>query len=93
MPLDKYLDVMRKTNIVIDQTNSYSLGVNGIYALAMGKVVLGGAEPESLKSLGVENSPVINIKPNAKSIVDEIEKLIDKKDSIETIGNESRNCT
>ncbi len=90
MPLDKYLDVMRKTNIVIDQTNSYSLGVNGIYALAMGKVVLGGAEPESLKSLGVENSPVINIKPNAKSIVDEIEKLIDKKDSIETIGNESR---
>ena len=43
MPLDKYLELMKKTNVIIDQTNSYSLGVNGIYALAMGKVVLGGS--------------------------------------------------
>lgn len=90
MPLEKYLEVMRKTNIIIDQTNSYSLGVNGIYALAMGKVVLGGAEPESLKSLGVENSPVINIKPNAQGIVEEIEKLLEKKEQIKDIGLQSR---
>ena len=93
MPLEKYLEVMRKTNIVIDQTNSYSLGVNGIYAMAMGKVVLGGAESESLKSLGVESSPVINIKPNAKSIVDAIEKLIDQKEQIREIGLKSRKFT
>lgn len=90
MPLNKYLDVMRKTNIVIDQTNSYSLGVNGIYAMAMGKIVLGGAEPESLKSLGVKSSPVINIKPNASSIVREIEKLIDNKKLVHEIGFKSR---
>jgi len=90
MPLEKYLEVMRKTNIVIDQTNSYSLGVNGIYAMAMGKVVLGGAEPESLKALGLKSSPVINIKPNAQSIVEEIEKLLSNKKNIETIGKESR---
>lgn len=90
MPLDKYLEVMKKTNVIIDQTNSYSLGVNGIYALAMGKVVLSGAEPESLKSLGVKNSPVINIKPNAQSIVEEIEKLLQNKEKIKEIGQESR---
>lgn len=90
MSLDKYLDVMRRTNIVIDQTNSYSLGVNGIYAMAMGKVVLGGAEPESLKSLGVNSSPVINIKPNAHSIVDAIEKLIYQQEQIKEIGLNSR---
>jgi len=90
MPLEKYLEVMRKTNIIIDQTNSYSLGVNGVYALAMGKVVLGGAEPESLKSLGVNKSPVINIKPNAQSIVEEIEKLLSNKKNIKKIGYESR---
>lgn len=90
MPLNKYLEVMKKTNIVIDQTNSYSLGVNGIYALAMGKVVLGGAELESLKSLGVEHSPVINIKPNAQSIVDAVEKLMKNKEKIKEIGLESR---
>ena len=63
MPLRDYL-IMAKANIVIDQTSTYSLGVNGVYALAMGKVVLGGAEPESLKRLGVEESPVINVEPN-----------------------------
>mgnify|MGYP003116329612 CR=1 FL=1 len=60
MPLKEYLQLMSRTNVVIDQMNSYSLGVNGVYALAMGKVVMGGGEPESLKSLGVNNSPVSN---------------------------------
>ncbi len=90
MPLDKYLEVMKKTNVVIDQTSSYSLGVNGVYALAMGKIVMGGSEPESLKSLGVETSPVINIKPNSQSIIEEIEKLLINKEKITTLGCESR---
>lgn len=90
MPLEKYLNVLRKANIVIDQTNSYSWGMNALYAMAMGKVVLSGSEPEALKSLGVEVSPVINIKPNAQSIVDAVEKLIDKKEDIKRIGYESR---
>lgn len=90
MPLDTYLEVMNKANVIIDQVNSHSLGVNGIYALAMGKIVLGGAEPESLNSLGVKKSPVINIKPSALSIVEEIEKLLDNKIKITEHGYESR---
>lgn len=90
MPLDEYLQLMQRTNIVIDQMYSHSLGVNGIYALAMGKVVMGGAEPESLKSLGVDDSPVINLKPNAQSIIGEIEKLLDRRDQIIELGFQSR---
>lgn len=90
MPLDKYLNVLRRTNVVIDQMYSHSLGLNGIYAMAMGKVVMGGAEPESLNSLGVTSSPVINLSPNAESIVDSVEKLLANKKSIESIGFESR---
>ncbi|OYY26990.1 MAG: glycosyltransferase, partial [Sulfurovum sp. 35-42-20] len=90
MPLDEYLELMQRTNIVIDQVYSHSCGVNAIYALAMGKIVLGGAEPESLRSLGVDSSPVINIKPSAQSIVDEIEKILAHRSEIESIGYESR---
>lgn len=90
MPLKLYLDVMSRTNVVIDQMNSYSLGVNGVYALAMGKVVMGGAEPESLKSLGVTTSPVINLKPNARSIIYEVEKLLDNRNGIRDLGFNSR---
>lgn len=90
MPLNHYLAIMQKTNIVIDQTYGYSQGMNGIYALAMGKIVLGGAEPESLKCMKISASPVINIKPNAQSIIAEIEKLIMNKIHIKKMGLNSR---
>lgn len=90
MPLDEYLLLMERVNVVIDQVNSYSLGVNGIYALAMGKVVLGGAEPESLSSLGVMSSPIINLKPNSSSIVSSIEYLLENRSIISEISHSSR---
>ena len=90
MPLNEYLKIMRRTNVVVDQLYSHSLGLNGIYALAMGKIVMGGAEPESLRSLGVEVSPVINLNPNAQSLIDEIEKLLAMRDQISKISVESR---
>lgn len=90
MPLNKYLEVLEKANVVIDQVNTYSLGINGVYALAMGKVVMGGAEPESLRTLGVQSSPVINILPNASNIVNEIERLIENRSKIAEVGFKSR---
>jgi hypothetical protein len=76
MEYNKYLEVLSRVNIIIDQTNSYSLGVNGVLSLAMGKVVLGGAEIESLASFGVESSPIINIRPSSEAIVEAVESLI-----------------
>lgn len=90
MPLDEYLQFLERVNVVIDQTSSHSLGVNGVYSLAMGKVVLGGAEPESLISHNVTSSPVINILPNPESIVKAIEELLINKNEIPTLGLESR---
>ena len=91
MPLDEYLNLMSSMNVVIDQANSYSLGVNGVYALAMGKVVMGGAEPESVKALSAEDSPVINIKPSVDDIVKKLEWIIRNRHLIEEISRESRN--
>ena len=90
MPLEKYLNVLNKANIVIDQTYSHSVGINSLYALALGKVVLGGSEPEALESLGVKNSPVINIRPNAQNIVEQVEILLNNKIKIKALGIESR---
>ncbi|MGV8002186.1 hypothetical protein QPK14_08750 [Photorhabdus temperata subsp. temperata] len=90
IPLDKYLKLMKKTNIVIDQVNSYSPGLNALYALAMGKVVMGGNEPESLQSLGISNSPIVNIIPSVMDIVNKIENLIENKNIIPSIGYKSR---
>jgi len=90
MPLNEYLDLMKRSNIVIDQMYAHSLGVNGVYAMSMGKVVMGGAEPESLKSLGVTSSPVINLEPNSKSIIREVELLLKNRSEVQILGLESR---
>lgn len=90
LPLKKYLKLIKKTNILIDQTSFYSVGVNGLYAMAMGKVTLGGAELESLKAFGVNSTPCINITPSVRSIVEAIEALIKQKDHITKMGLESR---
>lgn len=91
MPIQEYLNLMQKTNIIVDQVYSYSAGMNAIYALAMGKIVLGGAEPESLRALNLKDSPIINIKPNPESIVQAIEFLLDHKSDIPEKGFEARN--
>lgn len=80
MPLNQYLDLLEMTDLIVDQTSSYSLGVNGVFGLAMGKIVFGGAEPESLKCIGTTSSPVINIKPDPKDIVQKISQILDSGD-------------
>ena len=90
MSLNEYLKVMSKANVVIDQTNSYSCGVNALFAMAMGKVVLGGAEPESLEALGLDKTPVINILPDSKTIISAVERLLADNNKITDIGQQSR---
>lgn len=90
MPINDYLLLMEKTNIIVDQVYSYSAGMNAIYALAMGKIVLGGAEPESLEALGIKSTPILNIKPSSTSIASMVEYLLDNKKDIPEKGYEAR---
>jgi hypothetical protein len=90
LPLNEYLEVISKTNVVIDQCRSYSYGMNAVYSMAKGKIVMSGSEPEALKELGLTQCPVINITPNVNQIIGEFEKILMEKKQIEEKGNESR---
>lgn len=90
LPLEEYLDVLSRTNILIDQCKEHCYGLNALYAMAQGKIVLGGASYNSLKEFGLEKSPVIHIKPDVQQIVNQLEELISKKDEFEKLGYESR---
>jgi len=90
LPLNEYLEVLRESNIIIDQTNGYSCGMNALYSLAQGKVLLGGAEPESLQIYDRPISPVLNITPNAESIVRQVEYLLENRKMIPELGYKGR---
>jgi hypothetical protein len=90
LPYIEYLKLLDSANVVLDQTSSYSLGMNGLIALGLGKIVMGGAEEESIKSFGYEDCPVFNLKPDVEYIVAQMESVIQKKNEIPEIGYKSR---
>lgn len=90
LSLTEYLKIIRKANIVIDQTYTVSYGVNAIYNMAMGKVVLGGGEPECLSEFNIESSPLIAIKPDVDDIMQKLTFLINNTEVIKGIGRQSR---
>ncbi len=90
MPLDDYLVVLSRANILIDQTYASSTGMNALYALSMGKVLLGGNEPENSIEYHYPNIPVINIGPDSDMIFAELEKLVQKPDTIGKLSKDGR---
>lgn len=76
MPLNVYLEFLRRTNIVVDQCYGYGYGMNAIYSMALGKVVLSGNEPENELEFKYKDIPVINILPSVNDIVNKLESFI-----------------
>lgn len=89
MPFDRYLEVVKKANVIIDQCVGYSYGMTSCLAMAQGKVVMAGNHPEMKKALGI-NPPVIWIKPDVEHIFSQLEKIVENKRSIPEIGYQSR---
>ncbi len=89
-PLSEYLKQLYKVNILIDQCKENCYGMNALYAMAEGRIVLGGATRQSLEELGVTDCPVINIEPNVDQIVSKIELLLKRKNEFQKLGEEGR---
>jgi hypothetical protein len=90
LPLEKYLKLISTVNISIDQTSSYSYGMNAIYALSMGHVVMSGCEQECLQEFGISESPVLNIRPLTKDVIEKMEYVLDNRKEISEWGLRSR---
>ncbi len=90
MPLKDYLEKLKTVNILVDQCKEHCYGLNALYAMAEGRIVLGGASQKSLAELNLKSSPVIHIEPNVDMIVEQLEYLISQKDNFEKMGFQSR---
>ena len=90
LPFDEYIALLRKTNVVLDDVNAYSLGMNGLYSMAQGKIVMGGAEEVSKKELNYSFLPAINLKRDVNQIVQSIEYVLENRAEIQEMGYKSR---
>jgi len=76
LPFNDYISILDQTDILIDQCKSYDYGMNAIFALERGKIVMSGSEEIAIKYLNLTSSPVINIKPDFQQIIIELQKLV-----------------
>jgi len=90
LPFDDYMKLIQRTNVVLDDVNAYSLGMNGLFSMAQGKIVMGGAESVASNELGYTFCPAINLTRNVDQIISEVEYLLDNRNKIEEIGQNSR---
>lgn len=77
LPLEQYMQKLNEADVVIDQLYSYTPATNALQAMAMGKIVVSGGEPEYYDFIGEKDlRPIVNVVPDDAAILAEIEKLV-----------------
>ena len=91
LPFAEYMRVIERANVIVDDANSFSVAMNGLFSMLKGKVVMGGAEPIANNELGIQGTkPVFNINPDPAQICETIKYIIDNRHNIERWGEEGR---
>ncbi|MEI9533250.1 hypothetical protein [Moellerella wisconsensis] len=90
LPLIEYLKIMDKVDISIDQTKSNSYGMNAIYSMFAGHVVLAPANSYFKKNLSIVDCPIIPIENNIDSIYEKLSFLINNYHLINKLKKETQ---
>ena len=91
LPLSEFLELMAKSDIVLDQLYSYSPAMTALYAMGLGKVVGTGAQPEYYEAIGnPQEKPLFSLSPLDSDIEKRLSKLIENRDQILIQGEQSK---
>ena len=90
MPFDKYVEVMNRANVVVDQCCSHGYGINACIAMAQGKVVMAGSREHTLSAFGIESSPILHVEPSVDQIFSQLEYILENRRNIAQWGVDSR---
>ena len=90
IPYNKYIKLYDECHILLDQIYGYDQGYNALEAMAMGKVVLTGAEKEFEKFYDLKHQVAVNVKPDVKQIVEVLSNLIENPEKILELSKNAR---
>lgn len=92
VPFSQWQALQAKANILVDQTSCYAPAMNALQAMAMGKIVLTGAEQEFLDHhpYKARELPFFNIKPSVEEIVSVLDDLLSRPDEFVALGQAAR---
>lgn len=77
IPYDEYCRKLNSADVVLDQIYSYSPATNALLAMAKGKAVVSGGEPEYYDFIGETRlRPIINAVPDDEELYRTIRRLV-----------------
>lgn len=63
LPLNEYIEALKKSHIIVDQLYSYSPATNALQTMALGRITASGAEPEYYQYISEHTRPIIQLSP------------------------------
>lgn len=89
LPYSDYLEKLKSADVVLDQIYSYTPATNALLAMAMGKAVVSGGEPEFYDFIGEDSlRPVINALPDDQILYETIKNLVLNPEKIKKASDE-----
>jgi hypothetical protein len=85
LPISEYLKLVEESNIVVDQCFGYSLGMNALISMSMGKVVFHGFNYRNQDEY-LNSKPTINFNNNSEFLSSEIYNLMENKSKVAELG-------
>lgn len=93
LPFKDFLDMVAKSDIILDQLYSYSPAMTALYGMSLGKVVATGAQPEYYQAIGnPSDRPLFSLSPldSKEDIKQRLINLILDRDKIVELGEQSK---
>ena len=79
LPQMEYLKVMKNVDIAIDQCRTHSYGMNGIYSMLTGHIVVSSADKYFCGAFGLQGTPVINVVDDEQYIYEKLKSLVNSR--------------
>lgn len=90
-PYREYVDMMRGSNIVLDQIYSYTPATNALIAMAHGLTAVSGGEDAYYDFIGeCDNRPIVNAPWREDKLVEVLDDLVSNPDDLARRGQSSR---
>ncbi|NHB96447.1 hypothetical protein [Photorhabdus stackebrandtii] len=91
LPLSEYLILMDNVDIAIDQTKSNSYGMNAIYSMLKGHIVMAPSTKNCMEEFNLKSSPIIPIIHDSEDIYIKVKELVMNKDKLDNLKIQTRN--
>lgn len=90
-PYKEYLELLKSAHVLLDQLYSYTPATSALLAMAYGKCVISGAEPEYYDFINEhDNHPIINGLPDYNHLVSQLAHLVENPQEILTRSRNAR---